>query len=65
MEVSLKINTHTEAGVAEILTEDGVYRLRFERAAFGIREDGFPNAGARETERRVEVEVEVDDSRRV
>ena len=46
LEVPLKINTHTEAGVSEILTEDGVYRLRFERAAFGIRADGFPNAGA-------------------
>ena len=55
-QVPLKINTNTAAGISEILKEGGVYRLRFERAAFGIRADGFPNAGASRTELHVEAE---------
>ena len=53
-QVPLKINTNTAAGISEILKEGGVYRLRFERAAFGIRADGFPKAGARRNQRRVD-----------
>ena len=60
-QVPLKINTNTAAGISEILKEGGVYRLRFERAAFGIRADGFPNAGARATERRVDVQIDAGD----
>ena len=61
LEVSLKITTHTTAGVAELLTKDGVYRHHFERAAFRIREDGIRNPGAGATERRVEAEVDASD----
>ena len=60
----MKLDTLAAAGVAEILPEAGIYRHHFARAAFGIRADGFPKAGARRTERRVEVEVEVEDSRK-
>ena len=53
----VKLGPPVAAGVAEILTKDGVYRHHFERAAFRIREDGIRNAGARATERRVEAEL--------
>ena len=37
LDVPLKIDTHIAIGNSEILTEGGVYRLRFERALFRIR----------------------------
>ena len=36
-EGTLKLNTLGNYAISEILTKDGVYRLRFERALFRIR----------------------------
>ena len=53
-EVGLKLSALAAAGISEILPEAGVYRRHFARAAFGIRADGFPKAGARRNQRRVD-----------
>ena len=60
-QAGLKLGRPARSAGSVILPEEGVYRLRLERALFRIRHGGFGKERARETERRAEVALDVDD----